>query len=127
MFVGFVALSVAVSHHQNAFAAICLSEEEIPEPRIMHFDNGFDVLFDNGANVSIGISKHDFIDLEERRGSVSGVGSSTAEGIGTLHFRTTLDNGRPLDVIVPGALHAPSMDLRILSDERSGRENSFHL
>ena len=31
------------------------------------------------------------IDLEERRGSVSGVGSSTAEGIGALHFRTILD------------------------------------
>ena len=86
MFVGFVASSVAVSHCQNAFAAICLSEEETPEPRIMHFDNGFDVLFDNGANVSIGISKDDFVDLEERRGSISGVGSSTAEGIGTLHF-----------------------------------------
>ena len=57
MFMGFMALSIAVSHYQNAFAAIYLSEEEIPEPRIMHFDDGFDVLFDNGANVSIGISK----------------------------------------------------------------------
>ena len=35
----------------------------------------------DGANMSIGISKDDFIDLEERRGSVSGVGSSTAEGM----------------------------------------------
>ena len=42
----FVTLSVAVSHYQNAFAAVCLSEEEVPEPRVMHFDNGFDVLFD---------------------------------------------------------------------------------
>ena len=37
-----------------------------------------------------------------------GVGSSTAEGIGAMHFRTTLDNGRPLDIIVPGALCVPS-------------------
>ena len=44
MFMGFMTLSIAVSHYQNAFAAIYLSEEEIPEPRIMHFDDGFDVL-----------------------------------------------------------------------------------
>ena len=43
---GFMASSIAASHYQNAFAAVYLSEEEIPEPRIVHFDNGFDVLCD---------------------------------------------------------------------------------
>ena len=98
MFVGLMTFSIVVTHCQNAFAAICLSKEDDPAPRMTHFDNGFDVLFDNGANVSIGISKDDFLHLEERKGSLSGVGTATAEGVGTLHFRTYLDDGQLLEL-----------------------------
>ena len=46
MFMAFMTLFIAVLHYQNALAAIYLSEEEDPERRVTHFDNGFDVLFD---------------------------------------------------------------------------------
>ena len=108
----------------HAFPAIYLTEEDDPAPRVTHFDNGFDVLFDNGTNVSIGISKDDFIHLEERKGSLSGVGTATAEGIGTLHFRTCLDDGQLLDVTCPNAPYVPSMDIQILSIDQWGRSRT---
>ena len=106
---------------EAVFAAIYNSDNSVNNPRTTDFDHGFDVLFDNGANVTIGIDKSDFSQLEERKGSVSGVGAATAEGIGTVHWRTILDDGSELDIIIPDALYVPSMDLRILSIDQHGR------
>ena len=119
---GFLLLTATVYEYpQSVFAAIYKSDNTVNDPRVTDFDHGFDVLFDNGANVTIGIDKSDFIDLEERKGSISGVGAATAEGIGTIHWRTILDDGSELDIIVPNALYVPSMDLRILSIDQLGR------
>ena len=45
-----------VTHYQNAFAAIYLSEEDDPAPRMTHFDNGFDVLFDADSSSGTRVS-----------------------------------------------------------------------
>ena len=46
-----------------------------------------------------GISKDHIVDPEEHKGSLSGVGTETAEGAGTSHFQITLDDGRPLNTM----------------------------
>ena len=86
-----------------------------PEVHQIHFDLGFSVLFDNGANVSIGIHKDDFIELTMKPGSISGVGSAKAKGIGTIHWKLRTDSGKYIDVFIRDALYLPSMDLRIIS------------
>ena len=73
--------ALAASRYKPAFATVCQSDQDIPAPREADFDCGFDVPFDNGANASIGISKDNFSDLQERRGSMTGVGAAQAEGM----------------------------------------------
>ena len=71
-----------------------------PKVHQIHFDQGFSVLLDNGANVSIGIHEDDFIELKKKHGSISGVGSAKAKGIGTIHWKLGTDSGKYIDVFI---------------------------
>ena len=81
-------------------------------------------MFDNGANVSIGIHEDDFIKLKKKPGSITGVGSAKAEGIGTIHWKLRTDSGKYIDVLMRDALYVPSMDLRIISVAQWGKQRT---
>ena len=106
-----------------AYAAI-FNFDNKPKVHQIHFDQGFSILFDNGANVSIGIHEDDFIELKKKRGSISGVGSAKAEGIGTIHWKLHTDSGKYIDVFIRDALYVPSMDLRIISVVQWGKQRT---
>ena len=117
------ALSVSTYERQD-HTAIYKSDDNPGSPRTVHFDNDFDVLFDNGANCSIGISEDDFISIDKRTSTLSGVGSVTAYGIGTIHWKARLDNGKMLDIFIDNALYVPDMHLRIISVAQWGRQRT---
>ena len=109
---------------KHAHACIFTSDNK-PKLQRIHFDHGFNVLFYNGANVSIGIHEDDFIYLVKKPGSVSGVGTANkAEGIGTIHWKLQTDNGQYLDVYIENALYIPTMDLRIVSVAQWGKQRT---
>ena len=105
---------------RHAHACIFTSDNK-PKLQRIHFDHGFDVLFDN---VSIGIHEDDFIHLVKKPGSVSGVGTAKAEGIGTIHWKLRTDNGQYLDIYIENALYIPTMDLRIISVAQWGKQRT---
>ena len=73
---------------------------------------------------SIGIREEDFIHLDKKPDSVSGVGTAKAEGVGTIHWKVSNSNSRTLlDMIcIENALYVPSMDLQIISVAQWGKQ-----
>ena len=106
---GRIARDIRQRTYAAAYAAIYNFDNK-PKVHQIHFDQGFSILFDNGANVSIGIHEDDFIELKMKRGSISGVGSAKAEGIGTIHWKLCTDSGKYIDVFIRDALYVPTMD-----------------
>ena len=61
-------------------------------------------------------------DAKSKKGSITGVGSAKAEGIGTIHWKLRTDSGKYIDVFIRNALYVPSMDLRIISVAQWGKQ-----
>ena len=58
-------------------------------------------------------------------GSISGVGSAKAKGIGTIHWKLRTDSGKYIDVFIrDDALYVPTMDLRIISVAQWGKQRT---
>ena len=110
----------------EAFPLFVATNIEAPQdPHTVDFDKGaFDVLADNCANRTISPFKEDFVNLQPLEASISGVGSASAQGIGTVTWTVVKDDGDLLEIVDDEALYVPGIKYRILSVTRWGKQRT---
>jgi hypothetical protein len=88
--------------------------------RMMNFSpGGHPICIDTGASSCISNNKSDFLDLQPTSNNVlNGIGSGLhIEGIGTLCWKLTTDNGDEISLQISDSLYVPSALMCLLSPQ----------
>ena len=108
--------------NQVTLAYLCTSDNN-PTDAITFDSDSQPLILDTGASCGFTYNRKDFIKYQSYKGNVTGLGTLSIQGMGTVSYKIRNNHEDIVDLVISNVFHVPNLHIRLVSPQQIAKQS----